>query len=181
MSTGPSGSPWVAVARVLRPHGLRGIMRLQPLTGNPADLLENELPQLRFRRGDDIIGEAKLVKGDIHGGILFAQFEGIGDRSAAERFTNCDLVIPESDRWPLPEGTYYMDDLAGLEAREAGTGRVLGRVAAAREGAAHDYLELDLETAPGKATLLPLIPLYVPRVDIAGRFVEVVIPEGLLD
>ena len=173
--------PWVTVAVVLRPHGLDGTFRLKPLTRQADDLIEAGFRQFRLRR-KGVVEEAPLVMRDcvVRLGLLYAHFDGITDRSGAEKYTNCELVIRESERWELPEGEYYADDLAGLEAR-AEDGALLGKVLRADNGAAHDYLILDLIQAPGRETLLPILPEFVPRVDIVGGFVTVRIPEGLLD
>ncbi len=177
----PNQDDWVAVAAVLRPHGLRGVFRLKPLTRAPEDFLEAPLENLRVRRSGRVAEELKLVESRLVGnGLIHATFEGISDRTTAEKFVNCELVIPEADRWELPEGEYYIDDFAGLEVRDSGSGEPLGTVKTAREGAAHDYLVLKL-AGVAEETLLPILPQFVQRVDIAGGFVEVTIPEGLTD
>ncbi|MEQ8820938.1 MAG: ribosome maturation factor RimM [Sumerlaeia bacterium] len=173
---------WVVVAHILRPHGLRGTMRLKAITRTPEDFLEFA-PDRFFLRRQGRVGpeeyhllEAKIVKDVIH-----ATFEEILDRTAAEQYTNCDFVIPEEERWELPEGEFFVDDLRGLDVVDAASGERLGVVSDAREGAAHDYLILDLNAAKGKETYLPIHPEFVARVAIADGRVEVKIPEGLVD
>jgi len=156
-------------------------MRLKPLTRDPADFLEIEAKVFRLRRGGKIEGELTLEGAELRGDLIYAEFTEVPDRTAAERFTNCDLVIREEERWELPPGSYWFDDLPGLIVLDAESGDELGVVTAGREGPANDYLVLDLKAAAGKETLLPLIPRFVPEVDIAARRVRVLIPPGLLD
>ncbi len=172
---------WVTIAVILRPHGLRGVFRLKALTRTPEDLVEAPLEELRVRRNGRLAEELVLTEARVmENGIIQARFEGINDRTAAEKFTNCELVIPESERWELPDGEYYIDELSGLEARSSETGEKIGTVKTAREGAAHDYLVLKLDGVP-EETLLPIIPQFVSRVSVAEGFAEVTIPEGLTD
>ncbi len=172
---------WVAVARVLRPHGLRGTFRLKPLTRDLDDLLEAPVRTFHVRRGSTIEGTLTVDSMKLAKDVILAKFQNIKDRSEAEKYINTDLVISEAERWDLPDGQYYIDHLEGIDVRDAKTGQVIGKVKTAREGAAHDYLVLELEAVPGKETLLPIHPEFVKRIDIGGKFAEVTIPEGLLD
>lgn len=176
-----SGEDWVAVAVVMRPHGLQGLMRLRPLTKSPGELIEAGVRRFHVRRQSRIEASLTLLDAQMSGDLVLARFQGIDDRETAQKYVNCELVIREVERWSLPPGSYYVDHLAGLEVLDHRTGRLLGRIKTAQEGAAHDYLVLDLEAAPGADTLLPLIPQFVPRVDIEGGRVEITLPEGLLD
>ncbi|MCB2155689.1 ribosome maturation factor RimM [bacterium] len=181
MTPDNQSDPWVAVAVVLRPHGLDGTMRLKPLTGQDDDLLQVGIRQFRVRNKGRVMDEPLTLRdGTLRQGLLYVHFEGIHDRTAAEKFTNCDLVIPEDERWDLPAGEYYADDLVGLEVRDE-AGKPIGKVLRADNGSAHDYLILSLEGVKAKETMLPLLPDFVPLMNIADGFVEVRIPEGLLD
>lgn len=183
--TRPAGpghdDPWVAVAKILRPHGLDGMLRLHPFSRDPEDLLDPPVRAFHVRRGDRILGPFEWIEGRMHQGIILARLKGIADRTAAEALTNGELVVREEEFWQPPEGHYYIHLLRGLEVRDAGTAEVLGTVRDAKEGGAHDYLILDLPSAHRKGVMLPLIPQYVPRIDLEGGFVEVLIPEGLLE
>lgn len=172
---------WVAIARVLRPHGLRGTMRLKPLTRTIGDFLDSSTREFYIRQGRQISGPFRLYGAKEVKGIVHADFEGITGRTEAEAFTNGDLVVPEEELAGLPKDEFYAFQFEGIEVRAPGSNTVLGRVIAAREGAAHDYLVLDLKQVPGREVLLPLIPEFVPVVELTEGFVEIILPEGLLD
>jgi len=182
MSAPQSGEDWVAVAVMLRPHGMHGICRVKTLTRTPDDFLDAPVETLRVRRNGKLEGELTIEEMELmDSGIVHVRFAGINDRTAAEKLTNCDLVIPEGERWELPEGEYYADHLAGLELRDA-TGRTIGTVVGADEGAAHDYLVLRLDDAKNRGNvLLPMVPQFVHKVDVKGGYVQATIPEGLAD
>ncbi len=180
--TGRAPADWVAVAVVMRPHGLHGVMRLKPLTRSAEDLAEAPVTSFSLRAADGkIVRKLTSTERWVREGIVMATFEEIADRTAAEQYTNMELVIPEADLWPAEEDEYYVNQLEGLEVRDAETGRRLGIVRSAQEGAAHDYLLLRLDEKPDRDTLLPLIPQFVPRVLLAEGRVEVTIPPGLVE
>lgn len=173
--------PWVTVAVFQRPHGLRGEVRLRPLTRTPEELLDCGRTAFRARRGGVWLGELTLGGWKVQRGLVYAFFDEIPDRTAAERFTNADLVVPETEMWQPPDGGYYIYQLEGLAAVDAGTGEVLGRVKTGREGAAHDFLVLDLDAARGREVLLPIVPAFVHSIDIAAGKATVSLPEGLVE
>jgi len=173
---------WVVVARILRPHGLRGTFRLMPFTRSPEELIE---PPARDkfhvqRDGEIIAGPLVLESAKLQKNIVLAKFEGFTRREKSEEFVNAELVVHQDHMWD-PEDGFYIYQLEGLEARDADTKQKIGTVTTAREGAAHDYLVLDLDQTEEKETLLPLIPQFVPLIEIEEKFVEIRLPEGLLD
>jgi 16S rRNA processing protein RimM len=113
-----------------------------------------------------------------HRYILLLTFEGIESREAAEDVRNTELLVPLAD---LPEledpDAFYDHQLVGLSARLT-DGSVLGEVAAVRhEGA--DLLVV--RRSEGGELLVPFVAAIVPTVDLAGGFVVVDPPEGLLE
>lgn len=176
-----AGQAWVVVAQVMRPHGLRGTLRLKPLTRSAEELVDAPVESYHVRLGRRLLGPYRVDEMWVSGGTVHARFEGIDDRTAAEALTTGELVVPSDQLWPAPPDSFYIHDLEGLEVRDADSGARLGTVRTAREGTAHDYLVLDLEAAPGQEVLLPLLPQFVPDLDPARRVATVRIPEGLVD
>jgi 16S rRNA processing protein RimM len=108
-------------------------------------------------------------------------FRGFEDRTAAEQLTGAEIVIPESERWELPEGQYYADDLEGIDVYDSTTGRRLGTVKEATEGAAHDYLIIPHPDDPKREVMIPIVQSIVLSIDLEKRRADVKLPEGLLD
>jgi 16S rRNA processing protein RimM len=165
----------------MRPHGLRGTLRLKPLTRSVEELLDAPVDSYHVRLGRRLLGPFKVEELWVSGSTVHARFEGIQDRTAAEELTTGELVVPPEQLWPAPPDSFYIHDLEGLEVLDADSGTRLGTVRTAREGTAHDYLVLDLEAAPGQEVLLPLLPQFVLELDPARRVATVRIPEGLVD
>lgn len=177
--------PWpppefAALGRILRPHGIRGELRVYPYT-RTADELVAQCP-------DEVVawtpkGGAKPMRVEslsAHQNIVLIAFEEVETRNDAELLRDAFLCIREEDRWQLQEDEYYMDDLVGLEVRDADSGDAVGQVIRVADGAAHDHLEI---AVPGRAkpALVPFVRAFVVRVDVAGGRIEVRLPEGLLD
>ena len=100
-----------------------------------------------------------------HSGTLLAKLEGIENPEAARKLKGKPVEIPR----PAPgDGRYYWSDLIGLEvANEQGT--VLGVVKQMSSNGVHDVMEVTGE----RTRLLPFVPVYVKKVDLQSRRIEV--------
>ncbi|HUF14357.1 MAG TPA: ribosome maturation factor RimM [Acidimicrobiia bacterium] len=96
-------------------------------------------------------------------------FEEVTDREGAERIRGNDIFVEQ--RRALTDGEYWPDDLVGLEVRPGG-----GVVVGVSFGTAQDRLVV--QRGPARFEV-PFVDELVPRVDLEGRFVEVVEIEGL--
>ena len=100
-----SRSTEIVVGRVRAPHGVKGEVRVEPLT----DRFEE-----RFRAGAVLRSVAGLVTIDAVRGTAadpIVHFAGIDDRAAAERLRG-DLTVSREDA--RREGEHLWDDLIGL-------------------------------------------------------------------
>jgi 16S rRNA processing protein RimM len=158
------------MAVVGRPHGVRGLVRVQCHAENPAKLpryspLSDERGR-KFRlrwQGEGIAELAEFVDG---------KPVKLADRAAAERLVNLKLYV-ERARLPAPDpDEFYLADLVGLAA-VADDGRNLGRVEAVHDHGAGTFLEIG-------PLLVPFTRAAVPDVDIAAGRVTVVLPAEVL-
>ena len=76
----------------------------------------------------------------------------------------------------LPEGTYYIADIIGLEVR-TDDGEVLGRVSQVISTGSNDVYEVEREGK--KPLLLPVIDDVVKEVDTDGGVITVTLIPGL--
>jgi 16S rRNA processing protein RimM len=170
----------VVVGRIGRPHGVRGEVTVEVRTDDP---------DLRFVPGAVLLtdpaerGPLTVVGKRWHRDILLLSVEGPGERSFASREEAEELrgTLLLVDVAALPEledpDVYYDHQLMGLSARLT-DGSVLGEVAAVR----HEGTELLVVRRPeGDEVLVPFVAAIVPTVDVAGGFVVVDPPEGLLE
>ena len=120
---------------------------------------------LASARGPLAVVSAKPFGGE---GRYIVQFDGVDDRTAAERLRGVEL---EAESLEVP-GTLWVHELVGAAVRDTG-GAVLGRVAAVEANPASDLLVLE------SGGLIPV--RFVTAHDPVAHTVDVDIPEGLLD
>lgn len=161
------------MGRVAGPHGLRGELRVVPLSDFPE----------RFRRrgflwieGEGAARRVEWVR--FHGGLVLVKLEGVADRAAAEELRGRYLAVPSAELPPLPPGTYYHHQLLGLPAVTE-DGRELGRVADILRTGANDVYVVR-PAAGGRPHLIPALASVV-TVDLERGIVLVRPPAGLLE
>ncbi len=161
----------VAVGRINAPWGLRGHVKVTPLTSNPERLVPGATVLL--------LGAPVRILDVRHPrGYPIVLFEGYEGRNAAEDLRDALIEIDESDLPELPDGEYYVHDLIGL-AVVTTAGEAIGTVDDVIETGANDVY---LVRRPGaRDVLVPAIASVVIEVDVArGRVVVEPVP-GLLE
>src|SRR5690242_19950821 len=115
----------ITVGRIIRPHGHRGAVVVQP---------ETDFPDDRFREGAELIwnrdGQVRPVRiaaGFGHQGRWVVTFEGIDSMNDAETLRGVELRVPEGALHELAPGAYYVHDLEGCEVVTT-SGAAIGRV-----------------------------------------------------
>jgi 16S rRNA processing protein RimM len=184
------------VARILRSRGNRGEVVAELLTDFPARF--STLKRIYLRKGD---GEPRTVLLENfwldrnHPGMGVFHFAGCASIAEADTLRGYDLLLPFEERVALPAGQYFVTDLIGCTVFDvAAEASKLSSPACAMEdaprllGTVRDvYLPgesvagtplLQVETAKGEV-LLPLAADICTRVDVAGRRIDVRLPEGL--
>ena len=162
----------LVVARIGRAHGLRGEVVLEVRT---------DAPDRRFPVGGVLrtepasAGPLRIESARQHSGQLLGKFAQVPDRTAAEALRGTELVV-EADASD-EDGAWYLHELEGLQARRA-DGTVLGEISGVEHLPAQDALVL--REPDGTRTLVPFVEAFVPEVDVAGGFVVLDPPGGLL-
>lgn len=143
-----------------RPHGVRGLVRVNAYTEDPDALAAYALTDKTGRRFG-----LTWVSGNV--AQLSLDGRPITDRAEAERLTNTELFAPRAALPAAEEDEFYLADLIGLAARNE-AGAPLGTIAAV-----HDYGGgVSLEIHPG-ALIVPFTRAAVPVVDLAAGYAVV--------
>ncbi|MEJ2868539.1 ribosome maturation factor RimM [Actinomycetospora sp. OC33-EN08] len=172
MASPPDPSDLRVVGRVVKVHGLRGELVVEPSTD---DVEARFAPGsvLRLPEGGSLTVRAARW----HSGRLLVAAEEVADRDAAEALRRAVLSAPPSESTPEDPEEFHDHQLEGLRA-ELTDGTVVGTVTAVDHGAGGELLVID--RADGEL-LVPFVRAIVPTVDIAGGRVVLDPPEGLLD
>lgn len=151
---------WVPFARLGRPHGLRGELRMQ-LFHQGSEHLNAISDVLLQRASSEMKTRVLKLRGDR--AKLLVTLEGLTSRESAAEWTNATLLVPERIFGELEDDdVFYAWQLEGLEARDH-EGRALGKVQALVNHGAGDILVV--RTARG-AHELPFAEPFVGAIDI---------------
>ena len=160
---------YVILGRIGAAHGLRGEVRIEVRTDDSSRLAAGTV----VLTDDPLVGELTIARLREASGKATIAFEQVVDRTDAEAMRGLLILAPgqaEEDAW-------YPDDLVGLAAR-GDDERKLGTITAVRAMPAHEVLVL--REPSGTHTMVPFVTAIVPIVDVAGGFVVLTPPAGLL-
>lgn len=145
MAEAADGRRRIALAAVAGAHGIKGEVRLKLFSENAESLARH--PFL-------IVGgvEQRVLSVRDGGKTAVAQFEGIGDRNAAEALRGLLVEVDRDALPPLEDGEYYHADIVGLPCFDR-AGAEVGSVVAVENFGAGDLLEV--ETRQGRRSLIP--------------------------
>src|SRR5262245_746451 len=124
-SSDPSaGAHWVVIGEIVGLFGVRGQVKLLPLTDFPE----------RFQRTRTIyLGDehrAVAVSGaQRHKNIIVLTLAGIDSAEAAETLRGTPVLIPDAELTPLPPDQFYVHDVVGLRVEHV-NGQPLGVITA---------------------------------------------------
>lgn len=162
------------VARIGKPHGIRGEVTVQLFTDAPEERFE---PGAVFRVEPEAQGPLTVSSARWNKDILVLGFEEVPDRNAAELLRGVKLFIESEETADDDEDAWYEHELVGLEARVGD--EVVGKVSALRTLTVQDLLII--ERADGEEILVPFVEEIVPEVDVEAGFIVLNPPEGLLE
>lgn len=158
------------VARLGKPHGIRGEFTVEVRTDDPD---ERFLVGSEFSTQPDI-GTLTLTRARWHRDRLLLTFAEISDRTRAEEVRNTLISVEADDS--DDDSAWYVADLIGLDVIENDT--VIGKVADVINNPAQDLLEITLDS--GADALIPFVEEIVPHVDIDSGTMTITPPAGLL-
>lgn len=163
----------VAIGRVVGAHGLRGQIKILPLTSN-RDRFE-EIRSVNLELQDRMIRSYDVEKVRIQGDLCVVKLTGVDDRSSAETLRGAWVSVTRAEIPPLGEGSFYVFDLEGLEVFRSDGVRI-GTVVRVEEFPANDVLVVESET---EEIWIPALKDIIREVNIGERRMMVALPEGL--
>ena len=111
----------LTVAKILKPQGIRGEIKVMTFTDSPADL--NAFDKVYIGGNCFKMLKVRPQSGD----TAFITLSGIADRNAAETLRGMDVNVDREEIPALPEGTYYIADVVGCRIVTA-EGEELGEI-----------------------------------------------------
>lgn len=105
---------------VAKPQGVRGELKIQPLTDNTS----------RFSRLKEVIIDGvvyKILSAKAFGGQVIIALSGVNDRNAAESFRGKFLCVKRENAVELKQDEYFIADIIGCKLVTT-NGKTLGEV-----------------------------------------------------
>jgi 16S rRNA processing protein RimM len=190
MTTPETVEDWVWLALIRRPQGRKGEVFADILTDFPEKFAERrQLWLLRGISGADGRGSAslsarpssvELIGHWLHKGGIVLHFAGIDSISTAEELNGLVVAIPRAERAPLDDDEVYIGDLIGCTLIDVSGAHptAIGLIEDVDRTAGP--VALLVVQGPAGEVLVPFAKSYLRQVDVAGKRVEMTLPEGLV-
>jgi len=157
------------MGRIMAPHGVRGWVKVRPLSETPAALLDHKKWWVRDAPGATW-RERRQTAGRMHSGVLLVALEGVATREQALLLRGADVGVSRTALPKTKKDEIYWVDLEGLDVINR-QGVTLGKVAQVLAHGAHPLLRVS--GAAGPERLIPYVPAIVLRVDLDARRIDV--------
>ncbi|WP_436663506.1 ribosome maturation factor RimM [Alicyclobacillus acidoterrestris] len=169
---------YYTVGVMTKPHGLRGEMKVYPRT---------DFPEKRFAAGSKLYvrpeGGSPIAAVEVRSGrqqqnMWIVGFRDLVTIHAVERWRGMELCVEEAQLEPLPEGTYYIHQLVGLQVYTE-EGVFVGELKEVLTPGANDVYVVRGPLSKDDI-LLPAIPDCILKVDIAANRMTIHLLPGLI-
>ena len=163
---------FLEIGKIVAVHGLKGEVRVDPWCDSPDFLCEFD--ELFFDKGKTAVN---IENARPHKNIVIMKIEGINDADEAAKYRGKVLYM-DRDSVELDEGTYFVQDLLGLDVVDADDGTVYGKITDVRNTGASDIYTVK---SAEREFLFPAVPEFIERTDIEGGRLYIHMVEGLIE
>lgn len=162
---------YLEAGKIVTTHGIRGEVKIMPYTDTPELLCEFDRLFIGRDKSEVYIERIRPAKN-----MVIAKIESIDTPEAAEKYRNKVLYMHRDDL-ELDEDTYFIQDLIGMEVRDADSGEVYGKLADVMQTGANDVYVIKGD----REYLVPAIPDVIVSTDIDSDVMTIRPLEGLFD
>lgn len=158
----------IVIGKIVAPHGVRGDIRIMPLTDRPEQFLN--LSYLLLEDGRQLT----LKAARFHKRMVLVSTKEITTMNDAELLRDKKILIRAEDLPPLEEGRFYVADLIGLPVFDE-EGKQLGTFKDSITTGSNDvYI---VAVPGGKDLLIPALKIYVREINLQEKRIVVKLPE----
>ena len=162
------------IGQIVNSYGIKGLLKVVPFTVNVHRY--NDLKTIYIEKNKKLI-KMEIEEVKYHNNLVLIKLKGIDDITDTLEYKNCYIKIDRKDAVELPEDTYFIVDLIGLEVVTE-EGLLLGTLIDVFPTGSNDVYVVKDEL--GKQTLLPAIGEVIKDVDIENKKMVVHLLEGLI-
>lgn len=161
---------YLEAGKIVNVHGIKGEVKIMPYTDVPELLCEFD--RLFLDKQEIFIERSRTAKN-----MVIAKLEGVDSPEHAEKLRNKILYMHRDDL-ELDDDTYFIQDLIGIEVRDADTDVVYGKISDVMQTGANDVYVI---RGNGKEYLVPAIADVVISTDIDNNSMTIRPLEGLFE
>ncbi len=159
--------------KIVGTHGIKGEVRIDPWCDSPEFLCAFKKLYLD-QNGQTFIE----VKSRPHKNVALVKIKGIDTIEEAQKLRG-KIVYINRDDITLGEGVNFVQDLIGLEVKDADNGDVYGKISDVLRTGANDVYEIT--DSNKKKYLAPVIDEVIVKTDVDGGFVLIRPMKGIFD
>lgn len=163
---------YIKVGKIVNTHGVKGCLKCIPLT----DDMER-FDELEYVYTEKDNKKRKINNAWYRKGLVYLELEDINDMDAAESLRNTFISIYDDQLRELPEGSYYLFDLEGMEVY-SDLGEYIGKISEVYQTGANDVYEV---VDKKKSYLIPAVKDVVKEVSVKEKKMVIHVIEGLLE
>ncbi|MDY6064755.1 MAG: ribosome maturation factor RimM [Finegoldia sp.] len=162
---------YIAVGKVLNTHGIKGTLKLMPLTDNIERFADTDtLYYLGDKKKEVTIEKYRFQKG-----FLYLDFKEFDNINQVLIYKNQYLYIDKKDRFELTdEDVFYVDDIIGLKVYEKGN--YLGDLVEVIPLNGNDVYKI---SNGDREMLIPAVKEFIKEIKLEEGTMEVVTIEGM--
>ena len=159
-------SAYLLIGRVLKPQGIKGLVKVYPETDDPERFLDLENVFVKRNGAFECVTVEDV---QVREQEVFLRLDGVQDRNGAERQRDTELFVDREHAVELGEDENFICDLIGCTVRDI-QGHEIGTVKDVLQPGANDvYVVSDGENE----ILVPAVKSFVLSVDIPNKTVVV--------
>ncbi|HHV65216.1 MAG TPA: 16S rRNA processing protein RimM [Peptococcaceae bacterium] len=163
----------VVVGEILKPQGIKGEIKVYPLTDNPTRF--QKLQKVFLTQGKSTVCyEVESARIDPKG-MVYLKLKGLDTPEDAEKYRGFQVRVDRSEVPPLKDRWYYFE-LEGMKVYE--NDAFLGTLLRVQETGANDIYIVQGEKGQ---FCIPALKSVVKKVDVEAKRMDVILPPGLLD
>lgn len=172
----PIRPKYLVVGEILRPHGLRGEVRMRLITDYPDHLATLKSVFVGESADDRNLMELDLLGIRFHKSYALLSLDGYCNRDDAGQLRGKQVLVSVCDAVPLEPGEYYLYQLVGMQVLDRG--RSLGLVKEVLQTGANDvYL---VQSDQFGEVLVPAHEETIQSIDFKNEVINMTLPDGLL-
>jgi 16S rRNA processing protein RimM len=166
---------FLEVGKITGTHGLKGALRVIPLTDDPArfKFLDYAYVERNGVFEKHIVEETRFSKKHV-----LVKLKDVNNASAAEEYKDKYLLIDRNNAVRLPEDSFFICDIIGCSVYND-QGVSLGQVSEVLRTGSNDVYVV--KNSDKSEILIPALKSVVKDVSVAEKKITVILPEGLTE